>query len=457
MNVKKEGGRTMMQGAGACHDKDRAMIERYNEVIGECGHLTYFPLVVEKYEGAVITDIDGNEYIDFLSSASSMNLGGSHPAIMKAVREQLEKVSQYATAYTFNAPMVEYAERITSVYPGGVRAKVAYGHSGSDSNDGAVKIVRAYTGRDKIITFSNAYHGSTYGASSMTTVTSRMRSGVGPMLPGIYAFPFFDSSMEDDHVEENCTAQIEKAFEMYMPADEVAAMIIEPIQGDGGMLPAHPVFMNKLYDICRRHGILFITEEVQQAMGRTGKWFSVEHYGIVPDGMILGKSFGAGFPLGAFIGRAEIVDSLKAPAHGFTFAGNHVSCCAGAAAFDVMSEPGFFEEVTAKGEYIMESLRQLREKHGIIGDIRGIGMSIGAEIITGDGSPDANGTNLICRRSFDKGLVMISIGGNVLRVQPPLVITYEEIDAGLDIIDEVISEYLAGAIPEEILADCNSW
>lgn len=433
------------------------MIKRYDAVIGPGGHLIYFPLVVERYEGAIITDIDGNEYIDFLSSASSMNLGGGHPAVMKAVRKQAEEVTQYATAYTFNAPMVEYAERLTSVYPGGVKAKLLYGHCGSDANDGAIKISRAYTGRDKIITFINGYHGGTFGASSLTTVTSRMQSGVGPMLPGIFSFPFFHDGMDDDHVEKNCVKQIREAFSTYLPAREIAAIIIEPIQGDGGMLPAHPIFMKMLHELCEENGILFIVEEVQQAMGRTGKWFSIENYSIVPDGIILGKSVGAGFPLSAFLGRAEIVDSLQAPAHGFTFAGNHLSCAAGLAAFDVMNEPGFFEEVIAKGEYIKEKFAELKERHRQIGDIRGIGMSIGVEIFDEDGAPDSTGTSKICYRAYEKGLIMISLASNVLRIQPPLIITYEEIDKGLAIIDEAIAEYEAGRIPDEVLENCAGW
>jgi len=202
-----------------------------------------------------VTDEDGNKYIDFLSSASSLNLGSCNEKITEAIQQQLKKCTQYTVAYTYSATMIEYAEKLTSIYPGGVKAKILFGNCGSDANDAAVKFARAYTGRTKIITFLNGYHGNTYGSSSLTTCTPRMHAKMGPFLPEIYHFPFFSSDMNDEECEKECLKEMERAFATYLPAEEEAAVIVEPLQGDGGLMPAHTIFMKKLYDICKKYGI----------------------------------------------------------------------------------------------------------------------------------------------------------------------------------------------------------
>ncbi len=322
-------------------EKCSALVERDKKVIAPCQHLSYYPLAVAKVDGDMVYDEDGNTFIDFLSSASSLNLGSCFPVINDAIKKQLDLYAQYTPAYTYNRAGIEYAERLTSIYPGGVDAKVCYGNCGSDANDAAVKFARAYTGRTKIITFINAYHGNTYGSASMSTVTTRMRYKMGPFVPEIYSFPFYDASIDDETCEKECVSAIEMAFSTYLPPEEVAAVIIEPIQGDAGLVVGHKIFMKKLYDLCKKHGILFIAEEVQQAFQRTGKWFSIEHFDIVPDGIIMGKSLGASLPLGAFMARSEIMGCLPAPAHLFTLGGNALSCSAGIAAFDYMCSDEF--------------------------------------------------------------------------------------------------------------------
>ena len=256
-------------------EKCMQWVERDKKVIAPCSHLSYFPLVIAEAKQDMVYDEDENGYIDFLSSASSLNLGSGQPAVHAAVMDQIGKGTQYTIAYSYSRASIEYAERLTSVYPGGAEAKVCFGLCGSDGNDAAVKFARAYTGRPKIITFLNGYHGSTYGAASLTAVSVRARRGMGPFLPEVYSFPFFDTSVEDAACERDCVRMIEEAFAAYLPPEEVAAVIIEPIQGDAGLLPAHPIFMKKLYALCQKYGILFIAEEVQQAFFRTGKWFSI--------------------------------------------------------------------------------------------------------------------------------------------------------------------------------------
>lgn len=438
-------------------------VERDRKVIAPCQHLSYFPLVVEQADGDIITDADGNTFIDFLTSASSLNLGSRNPVVMAAIRDQMERCTQYTAAYTYNKPMTEYAERLISVYPGGVEAKVCFGNCGSDGNDAAVKFSRAYTGRQKIITFLNSYHGNTYGSSTLSACTTRMSNGMGPFLPEVYHFPFYGIDVDDAACEAECLKDMLDAFHTTLPANEVAAVIIEPMQGDGGLLPAHPIFMKKLYQLCKDNGILFIAEEVQQAFFRTGRWFSIEHYeGVVPDGIILGKSVGAGLTLGAFVARKEIIDCLPAPAHLFTLGGNHLACAAGSAAFDVMAG-GEFQDLMTRNCASMERLcRALQEKHPkTVSFTRGLGMSVGIGVVRTDGrgvqTPDLDGAFKIIYRAYEKGLLIITVAGNVLRVQPPVNMTPEHLEQGFAIIDQAMSDYEAGRIPDDVLSHRNGW
>ena len=442
--------------------KSTAIVERDKAVIAPCSRLAYFPLVIEKASGAVITDVDGNEYIDFLSSASSLNMGSNNPVVTDAIKAQLDRFSQFAIAYTYNERTVEYAERLTSVFPGGVKAKIAFGNCGSDGNDAAVKFARAYTGRQKIIVFINGYHGNTYGSSTMTTCSTKMHEKMGPFLPEIYAFPFFGNDVPDDVCERDCVSAIETAFSTWLPANEVAAVVIEPIQGDAGILPAHPVFMKKLYELCRKHGILFISEEVQQAFYRTGKFFSIEHYDIVPDGIIMGKSIGGSLTLGAFMARDEIMDCLPAPAHLFTLGGNAAACAGGIAAFDLYRSPDFQQHLQDNINTLWAEAEALKEKNpDLVQFVRGIGMSMGIGVCRtledGTKIPDPDATFKVLFRCYEKGLLVISLGANVLRIQPPLVITGEQLKKAFAIIDEAMADFRAGKIDDSVLSFRAGW
>lgn len=442
--------------------KSTAIVERDKAVIAPCSRLAYFPLVIEKASGAVITDVDGNEYIDFLSSASSLNMGSNNPVVTDAIKAQLDRFSQFAIAYTYNERTVEYAERLTSVFPGGVKAKIAFGNCGSDGNDAAVKFARAYTGRQKIIVFINGYHGNTYGSSTMTTCSTKMHEKMGPFLPEIYAFPFFGNDVPDDVCERDCVSAIETAFSTWLPANEVAAVVIEPIQGDAGILPAHPIFMKKLYELCRKHGILFISEEVQQAFYRTGKFFSIEHYDIVPDGIIMGKSIGGSLTLGAFMARDEIMDCLPAPAHLFTLGGNAAACAGGIAAFDLYRSPDFQQHLQDTINTLWAEAEALKEKNpDLVQFVRGIGMSMGIGVCRtledGIKVPDPDATFKVLFRCYEKGLLVISLGANVLRIQPPLVITGEQLKKAFAIIDEAMADFRAGKIDDSVLSFRAGW
>lgn len=435
------------------------IFEQDKKYLAPCMHLSYYPLAIAKVDNAIITDVDGNEYIDFLSSASSLNMGSCNPAVVAAMKEQIDNFSQYALPYTYNAKSAEYGMKLASVFPGGGDIKVVFGNCGSDANDAAVKFSRAFTGKQKVIVFRNGYHGNTYGASSMTTVTDRMRKGMGPFLPEIYVFPFFGTDQDDAYVEENCMKEINAAADMYMPANEVACVVIEPIQGDGGILPAHPIFMKKLYDWCKENGILFISEEVQQGFWRTGKFFAIEHYeGIIPDGIIMGKSIGAGTPLGGFMARAEIMDCLPAPAHLFTLGGNALSCAAGIAAFDFYETPEFQAQLKENIATLEREADALKEKYPDVVDFRrNIGMSMGIGLKAANGASAEDVTYKVLYRAYQRGLIVISLCGTILRVQPPLTIKKEELEKAFEIIGQSIEDFLAGDISDDVFKFRAGW
>lgn len=435
-----------------------AWVQRDERVIAPAQRLSYYPLVVDKTDGAIITDADGKEYIDFLSSASSLNLGGAHPAVTQAIAEQLSRCPQYTAVYTYNKPMIEYAERLVSVFPGGGDAKVSFSNCGSEANDAAIKFSRAFTGRSKIISFLNAYHGNTYGASSLSACTPKMSQKIGPFLPEIYRFRFVGADEDPARWNGDCVAHIKEAFESYLSPEEVAAVIIEPVQGDGGMLPAHPLFLRQLYELCREHGILFISEEVQQGFYRTGTFFGIEHYGLTPDGIVMGKSLGAGLPLGAFMARSEIIDALPAPAHIFTLAGNHLSCAAGKASFDYMQTQEFHELLQANIGRMDGFLTRVVQDHPSVSQPRGLGLSRGLAVVDPKtGARDPEGAYKISYRCYQYGLVVLTVMGNVLRLQPPLNIEGGQMDRAFDILDRAIGDLEQGLIPDDVLAYRHGW
>ena len=416
----------------------------------------YFPFVIKECKGSIIKDLDDNEFIDFLSSASSLNLGSSHPVVTKAIKDQLDKFTQYTLAYIQNEQAGEYARLLTSVYPGGIKTKVAYANSGSEANDAAIKYARAFNGRQKIISFINSYHGTTYGSITISNCTNLMKKGMGPFLPEVFSFPFYGKDISDEFAEKESTKQIEEAFEKYLPPEDVSAMIIEIVQGDAGIIPAHPIFIKKLYNLCKKYGILFIVDDVQQGFFRTGKMFSVENYeGIIPDGITLGKSFGAGLIGSCFIAREEIIDTFGSPGHALTLAGNAITCAAGIAAFGVYYSEEFQKLLKSNTELLEKLGKELKLKQPeVIGKVRQLGVNMGIDL---NDKNDKNMTYKIIFRCYEKGLLLISIAGNTLRIQPPLNIPSELLEKGFQIINEAIEDYKNGKISDEVLKNKNIW
>jgi len=445
-------------------DKCIERVERDSNVIAGCCRIPYYPLVVYSIDGAIVKDIDGNSYIDLLSSAGVLNVGGSNLKVNKAIIDQVNKFVHYTPAYSYNEPMIELAQKLVEITPGNYNKKVSFGLSGSDANDGAIKFARAYTGKSNIITFIGAYHGSTFGSMTMSAITTKMRRKIGPFLPNVYSFNYpncyrctFGKKENSCNIE--CLNEMNIAFETYIPVDEVAAIIIEPIQGDSGMIVPPKKYIKKLYDICKENNILFISEEVQQGFGRTGKWFGIDHFDVIPDAVVLGKSIASGLPLSAIVGRSEIMDSLQSPAHAFTIAANPVCCSASISTIDVISEDGFLDNVTQIGNLTKDYFNKIKDKYEIIGDVRGLGLSIGVELVKDSINKERHveAASKICYRCYEKGVILITLSGNVFRIQPPLNITKEEMIKALEIIEESIVDYLAGKIPDHVLDVVKGW
>ena len=446
------------------HETCKKLVNEDDKVLSSCFRLPYYPLAVKRGYGSIVEDIDGNSFIDLFSSASSLNVGHCHPKVVEAIIEQSKKLTHYSPVYSYNESLVELANKLCDITPGNYKKRVAFGLSGSDANDGMIKLARCYTGRSKIVSFIQAYHGSTYGSMSLSAISLNMRRKIGPMLPDIYHIPYPDCyrckfGQEEDTCSLECLKQFETAMEYYIPAEEIAAVIIEPVAGDAGLVVPPKKYMESLYEICKANGILFVSEEVQQGLGRTGKWFGIEYFGIEPDIVIIAKSLASGLPLSAIVGREEIMQSWQAPAHAFTTAGNPVCCSAAVATLKVIEDEDLIEHSREMGEYVKERLNHMKDKYTLIGDVRGLGLSIGVDLVKDRVTKERNkeAASKICYRCWEKGLILTFFANNVLRIQPPLIIKKEELDTAIDIIEGAINDFLAGDIPDEILKISKGW
>jgi len=431
--------------------------------LSNAARVKYFNIVIESGKGATVTDADGKTYIDLLASASATNTGHSHPHVVKAVQDQAAKLLQYTPAYFANDAAAKLAPRLAALAPISGPTTLGWGNSGSDANDAIIKFARAYTGRPYIVSFTGAYHGSTYGSISVSSVSLNMSRKIGPLLPDIVKVPFpdpwkrLDGESEAAFVDRMFDA-FKLPFETYLPAEEVAAILIEPIQGDGGIVKTPDAYMHKIYDFAKANGILFAVDEVNQGMGRTGKWWSIQHFDLEPDLMSVGKSLASGLPLSAVIGRQEIMNSLGSPANVYTTAGNPVTTAAAMATIDVIEDEHLLERSTKLGKKAKAFFEDEKKKFNFIGDVRMYGLDGGIDIIDPEtGKPDADATTKIIYRVFELGAIIISLKTNVLRFQPPLVITEEQLQSVFDTLDQAFSELAAGKLSLPDNADEIGW
>jgi 4-aminobutyrate aminotransferase len=406
-----------------------------------------YPLAIESGKGCILKDVDGNEYIDFNSGLVCLIVGHCHPKVVDAIKKQSEKFLSYSNTDFYYRPAINLAEKLCEVTPGRFDKKVYFGNSGAEAVEAAVKLSKWHTRKQRFIAYISAFHGRTLGALSFTASKTVQRSHFFPMVPGVthvpypncYRCPFKLSYPDCDYW---CVDFIdEMVLQKYVPPEEVAGIVIEPIQGEGGYVVPPPEYFKRLKKIADKYGILMIDDEVQAGMGRTGRWFAIEHWKVEPDIVCMAKGIASGLPLGAIVSRARLMD-WEGGSHASTFGGNPLSCVASLAVIDAIKEEKLLENATKQGNYIMKRLQDFKDECEILGDVRGKGLMIGAEIVENKDTkkPAKEKATEIMMRSWKRGIAIITCGVSTLRVAPPIIITRELVDAGLDIVEDVIKE-----------------
>src|SRR2546425_512924 len=412
------------------------------------GVTTAHPIAVDRAQGAEIWDTSGRRYIDFVGGIGVMNVGHNHPRVMAAVREQLDRVTLTAFQVVMYDSYVRLAQRWCEVAPAALPKKAIFYSTGAEAVENAVKTARAATGREAVISFSGGFHGRTLLALSLTGTVNPYKQNFGPYAAEVYQTPF--PYEYRGWSSEQALAALDTLFESAVSPQRVAAIIIEPVLGEGGFVPAPIPFLRELRKITERHGILLIVDEIQTGFGRTGKFFAIEHSGVTPDLVTVAKSLAAGFPLSAVIGRADIMDAPAPGGLGGTFAGNPVACAAGLAVMDVMRDERLPERAARIGSVVEERMRSWANEHEIVGDVRVMGAMAGMELVRSRKTkePADKETARVLSVARDKGLILLRSGvhHNVIRTLMPLTIPDEQLDEGLDILGAALSE-VATAVP----------
>ncbi len=412
--------------------RSREILERKARVIADPLSI-YLPVVVEEAHGALLTDVDGNTFVDFTGGVGCLNVGHTHPQVIAAAQEQLARFAHTDFTIVPYEVYVALAERLVELAPFRGPAKAAFFNAGTEAVENAVKFARAYTGRPAVIAFEGAFHGRTLLSLSLTSKTHPYKAGLGPFAPEIYRVPF-PSDYRGPTAEE-ALAALRRAFQVQVAAETVAAIVVEPVQGEGGFLPAPRAFMDGLRAICDDHGIVLIVDEVQTGFGRTGRLFAIEHYGIEPDLMTVAKSIAGGLPLSGVLGKAEIMDAPGDSAVGGTYVGNPVAQAAALAVLDVIEEEGLLEASEQLGAAMRERMLVWQERFPAIGDVRGLGAMLALDLVrdraTREPAPEL--ATAVVEAAFERGLLLLKAGvnGNCIRVLSPLTLTGPELDEAM--------------------------
>jgi 4-aminobutyrate aminotransferase len=407
----------------------------------------YSDLVVERALGSHLFTVDGRDVLDFGCGIGVTSLGHLHPAVVSAVHDQVDRL--WHTSVTALSPMpIEAAAALVSIAPEGLD-QVFLNNSGAEAVEASIKLARRATGRTEIIAFTGAFHGRTYGAITLTASKAKYRAGVGPFLPGVHHVRYPHCFRYCDHgPDEACRIargdDIEHLFATIAPPDSVAAIIVEPLQGEGGFVVPPSSFLPRLRDICDEHGIMLICDEVQSGFGRTGRFFCVEHSGVRPDIMCVAKAFGNGLPIAAIVATQKVMSRWQPGEHGSTFGGNPVACAAAVAVIETLRADKLPERAARLGKRVMARLRSWQDAFAEIGDVRGLGLMIGIEFMH-DGRPAADLAHHIQKRCVERDLLLLTCGidDNVIRLLPPLTIDETDLDRGLDILEECMRDELA--------------
>jgi 4-aminobutyrate aminotransferase len=403
-----------------------------------------YPLVAQRGEGMIVEDVDGNRFLDFSAGIAVVSTGHCHPEVVRAIQRQAETLIHMSGTDFYYPLLAELAEKMAEITPGNSAQRVYFGNSGTEAMEAAMKLARYHTKRYRFIAFLGSFHGRTFGSLSLTASKAVQRNGFGPLLPGVTHVPYpnpYRCALGHKPGECNCDAIgfIEKLFKTAVPPEEVAAIVVEPVQGEGGYVIPPRNFLARLRSLADRHGILLIFDEVQCGMGRTGKMWASEHFGTVPDILITAKGIASGMPLGVMVARAEVMN-WGPGAHASTFGGNPV-CCAAAMQTIRLLEEKYISNAARMGEYILERLANWRERHAIVGDVRGLGLMVGVELVKSQQTrePHPEARKKVIRRAFEQGVLLLGCGESTVRFMPPLIVEREQIDYALEVLERCVS------------------
>ena len=428
--------------------KSRALMERrHRAVTSGVGIAT--PMFAEEAKGALLTDVDGNTFIDFGGGIGVMNIGHANGRVVEAVKQKAEQITHTCFYVTEYEEYIELAERLNAIVPGPSEKRSFFVNSGAEAVENAAKIARYYTGRPAVIAFENSFHGRTMFAMTLTGKTDPYKKGFGPFVPEVYRVPspyaYRCPAGRDcsGGCQGDCFGSIEKAFVSTVHPSSVAAIIVEPVSGEGGFIPFPDFYLKQLRELCDEHGIVMIVDEVQTGFGRTGKMFAIEHSGVEPDIMTTAKSMGGGLPIAGVTGKAEIMDSVHAGGLGTTYGGNPIACAAALAVLDTFEEEDLLAQGVRLGERVMSAMREIQERHpDFVGDVRGLGPMAAMEFVTDSASktPDKERNAKIVQAALQEGLLLLTAGqyGNCIRTLMPLNINDDELEEGLAILGRAV-------------------
>jgi 4-aminobutyrate aminotransferase len=399
-------------------------------------------LVAERGEGAYLYTTDGRRYLDFTSGIGVTNTGHAHPKVVAAIQAQAARLLHGQANIVFHPPLIALTEALAGVLPAALDTYF-FSNSGAEIVEAAVKLAKLATGRSNVIVFSGSFHGRTHLTMAMTTSKTIYRAGFQPLVPGIFVAPYpysYKYGWDDEATTDYCLKELKQLLKAQTAPDETAAIVIEPVLGEGGYVAPPARFMRELRALCDHYGILLVADEVQSGFGRTGRWFAFEHFGIVPDIVVMAKGLASGMPLSALAAGHDLMAKWTPGSHGGTYGGNAVACAAAVATIEVMRSEGLIENAAAMGGVLQAGLRRLQEEHAEIGDVRGLGLMVATEFTTPNGEPGTERAKAVTARALEAGLLLLTCGSydNVIRWIPPLIVTEAQIKAALAVFGEAV-------------------
>ena len=427
--------------------KSRALLDRRQAAVPR-GVFFTTPLFVESASGAIIRDVDGNSLIDLGAGLAVLNTGNAAPAVVEAIREQLDHFTHTCMHVTMGEPYIELAERLNALVPGDVERKTMFVNSGAEAVENAVKISRYFTKRPAVVVFDHAFHGRTLLAMTMTAKVMPYKQGFVSSAPDVHRLPFAypyrcpTGGSTPEQCSESCAAYAMTEMDKHIGPENIACIVVEPVQGEGGFVVPAPGFLPRLAEYCHDHGILFVADEVQTGFGRTARWFGIEHEGVVPDLVTTAKSLAGGLPLGGVTGRADVMESVHVGGIGGTFGGNPLACAAALAVLETIERDGLLERAARIGQLMTARLQDMAERSDLIGEVRGRGAMVAMELVEDRGAkvPAKAATGRLVEECYKQGVVILKAGtyDNVIRFLPPLTIDENLLAEGLDVVEKAL-------------------